>query len=137
MSEDIGELVRQAYALDTAGREHEAIAFYDRAWALGGPADDRAAFLLGYGSTLRNVGRLDESLDILRRADAERPGDPATRCFESLTLHSLGRHAEALATMIEVALALKAGSPSLLRYARALAWYRDELRGAADEPEDT
>ncbi|MFY0534394.1 hypothetical protein [Nannocystis pusilla] len=56
--------------------------------------------------------------------------------LESLTLHSLGRHAEALATMIEVALALKAASPSLLRYSRALAWYRDELRGAADEPEN-
>ncbi|MFY0534393.1 tetratricopeptide repeat protein [Nannocystis pusilla] len=80
MNDDIGELVRQAYALDTAGREREAIAFYDRAWALGGPADDRVAFLIGYGSTLRNVGRLDESLDILRGAHAERPGDPATRC---------------------------------------------------------
>jgi tetratricopeptide (TPR) repeat protein len=128
MSDDIADLVRQAYAHDSEGREAEAVRFYDRAWQLGGPADDRGAFLLGYGSTLRNVGRLDESLAILRVALAERPDDPALRCFEALTLHSLGRHAEAMAGMLEVALALAAGSPSIARYARALAWYRDELR---------
>ena len=118
-----------AYALDREGREAEAAERYDAAFRLGGPSSDRAGFLLGYGSTLRNVGRLDESLAVLRAATAEFPDDQALRCFLALTLHDVGRHGEALVTLLDVALALRAGSPSLGRYARALGAYRDELSG--------
>ena len=121
------EEIAAAYALDRAGREAEAVVHYDAAYRMGGPASDRGGFLLGYGSTLRNVGRLEESLAVLTAATVELPDDQALRCFLALTLHSLGRHAEAMATMLDVALALRAGSPSITRYARALGEYRDEL----------
>lgn len=123
------EEYEQARALDRAGREEEAVVHYDAAWRLGGPPpeEDRAGFLLGYGSTLRNVGRLDESLAVLDAAVAEFPDDQALRCFRALALHSLGRHPEAMAAMLDVALGLRAGSPSISRYARALGEYRDLL----------
>lgn len=129
--EQVQEHMRLAYAHDREGREAEAVVCYDAAWRLGGPPpeDDRAGFLLGYGSTLRNVRRLDESLAVLDRAIAEFPDDQALRCFRALTLHSLGRHAEALALMLEVAVALRDASPQVARYTRAILSYRDELLG--------
>jgi hypothetical protein len=128
MSAVLDEMAR-AYAHDREGREHEAVVHYDAAWKLGGPSVDegRAGFLLGYGSTLRNVGRVDESLAILDAALGEFPDDEALRCFRALTLHSLGRHVEAMAQMLDVAVALKDGSPHVARFARALLSYRDEL----------
>lgn len=131
----VKEELAKAYALDREGREEEAVVHYDAAWRLGGPApdEDRAGFLLGYGSTLRNVGRVDESLAVLDGALVEFPDDQALRCFRALALHSLGRHAEAMAAMLEVALALRAGSPAIARYARAIQSYRDLLLGL---PED-
>jgi hypothetical protein len=131
----VKEEMTRAYALDREGREAEAVVHYDAAWRMGGPpaGEDRAGFLLGYGSTLRNVKRLDESLAILDAAIAELPDDQALRCFRALTLHSLGRHAEALAAMMEVAVALRDASPSITRYSRALRSYRNELLGL---PED-
>ena len=62
--------------------------------------------------------------------DALNPG-VALRCFAALTLHSLGRHREAMAAMLDVALALSPASPSLTRYAPALTSYRDELTSSA------
>ena len=75
-----------AYALDREGREAEAVVHYDAAAALGGPSEDRAGFSLGHGSTLRNVGRLDDSLAVLHKAVAEFPGDQAIRVFLALAL---------------------------------------------------
>ena len=123
----VEEEVAAAYAHDREGREHEAVVHYDAAYRMGGPADDRAGFLLGYGSTLRNVGRLDDSLAVLRAAVVDFPEHHAMRCFLALTLHSLGRHAEALATALDVILGLRAAGPSVATFARALGEYRDEL----------
>jgi hypothetical protein len=128
----IDEEVAAAYALDRVGREAEAVVHYDAAYRMGGPSSDRGGFLLGYGSTLRNVGRLEDSLEVLTAATAELPDDQALRCFLALTLHGLGRHAEAMATMLEVALALRDGSPSISRYSRALGEYRAELVAPSD-----
>lgn len=66
-----------AYALDRLGDEHAAIRHYDAAWALGPasfatPLDERR-FLVGYGSTLRNVGRADDAVALLADAVACHP----------------------------------------------------------------
>ena len=64
--DDVAVVVAAAYACDRVGRERLAVGYYDRAWQLGGPAgDERARFLLGYGSTLRNVGRHDDAVAVL------------------------------------------------------------------------
>ena len=60
-------------AYDTAGQEETAAGYYERAMAAGLDGDALRRCLLQYGSTLRNLGRLDESLAVLERARAEFP----------------------------------------------------------------
>lgn len=129
--EDVDAQRDAAYACDGDGDEVAAVGFYDRAWALGGPALDRVGFLLGYGSTLKNVGRLAESEAILRQALREAPGHRALPAFLALTLHAQGRHGEAVATLVEALVALSGHDEELAAYARALDSYAELLREAA------
>ncbi len=126
--EDVEAQMAAAYACDRDGRENEAVVYYDAAYRLGVPAAARVDFLLGYGSTLRNVGRLADSLRVLEALLDEDPDHHAARCFHALAQRSAGKHAHALAELIDVALSLRGESPSLRRYQRALTEYRDELR---------
>lgn len=118
--------IRAAYALDSAGHESAAVTHYDAAWALGVPADRRRRFLVGYGSTLRNVGRLEQSVALLAEASAADPDYAPYRAFLALALHSSGQHALALATMMEALLAVHSGA-KLDGYERALGDYSREL----------
>jgi len=129
--EDVAAQRDAAYACDGEGDEAAAARFYDRAWALGGPATDRTGFLLGYGSTLKNVGRLAESEALLRQALREAPGHRALPAFLALTLHAQGRHDEAVATLVEALVALAGHDAELAAYGRALASYAELLRGDA------
>lgn len=124
-----------AFALDRAGDEHGAIRHYDAAWQLGIPAELRRRAIVGYGSTLRNVGRVEESI-ALYSAELERdPGYPPYLAFLALALHSSGHASAALATMLGCALevadkAAGAGNP-FEGYQRALGEYYAELLTAA------
>ncbi len=119
-----------AYACDRIGREHDAIVHYERAFALGVPQADRPGFLVGLGSTLRNVGRADDAVARLAEATAEFPDDAALRAFLALALHSAGHPTLALATMLEAGLAA-ARPDGFGPYARALVEYQAELVDAA------
>lgn len=121
---------RQACACDAQGLEAEAIPHYERALAAGLAPEDRRGALLGLGSSLRNVGRHPEAVQVLTAAVAEFPGYPALACFRALAEHTAGRPAAALATLLDVALA----HVDLDGYGRALAGYRQELApdGQAD-----
>ena len=128
MDDEVEAMIEAAYAADRAGREHEAVAHYERAWKTGRvPPDAEPDFLVGFGSTLRNVGRIDEAVRVLGAAVAAHPDDLALRAFLALAQHSAGAHALALRSALDVVLALASGSPSLTRYARALGGYRDAL----------
>jgi tetratricopeptide (TPR) repeat protein len=112
--------IEAAYAHDRADLERDAIRYYDAAHALGIPAAERRVFLVGYGSTLRNVGRADDAVAILGEAIADDPDYPPFHAFLSLALFS------AVATMLGVA--LDASRPDAFdRYARALTEYQREL----------
>jgi tetratricopeptide (TPR) repeat protein len=128
---DLGAQVRAANACDREGHEADAIKFYDAAWRLGASGAERAQFLLGYGSTLRNVGRLEESLRVLSLLLSECPDHHAAMCFRGLALHSSGQHDQAVVEFLDLALLLRGASPSLMRYERALTEYRDALREEA------
>ena len=124
-----GAQAAAAYACDRLGREREAVRYYTQAYELGGPDDDPAGFLLGYGSTLRNVGRHDDAIAILGQAALEHPDHAALRAFLALALHSAGHATLALATMLDAALA---SSPTAFApYRRALGDYLAELQDAA------
>jgi tetratricopeptide (TPR) repeat protein len=124
--DDVEARIAAAYALDRAGREEEAIHHYDAAWALGVPDERRRRFLVGYGSTLRNVGRLEESLALLGEASTADPGYAPYKVFLALALHSSGESCAAMATLFEAILDM-AGGASLDGYERAIAFYQREL----------
>jgi len=120
-----------AYAHDRVGREREAIVYYDAAYRLGVPDADKRVFYVGFGSTLRNVGRADESVAVLAQAIAEDPGYAPFHAFLALALFSSGHPREALAAMLGVALEVaKAGAFD--HYERALGDYHRELLGDPD-----
>ena len=117
--------IAAAYASDRYGREEDAIRYYDAAWAIGVPADARQRFLVGYGSTLRNVGRVDESIAIHRLAISEFPTFAANHAFLALALHAAGDHGEAMGEALTAL--VDSGAANLGGYDRALSEYRDEL----------
>ena len=117
--------IEKAYALDREGREREAIVHYERAWALGVPEEARRRFLVGFGSTLRNVGRADEAVAVLTEAVAAYPDYPALHAFLALALLSAGHAKAAVATMLGVTLDL--GGAAFDGFDVALTEYHHEL----------
>lgn len=86
-------------AYDTAGQELTALSFYEGAVEEGLDGDLRQRCFLQYGSTLRNVGRLDDSLALFVRARDEFPDSVALSAFEALSLHAAGRPNTALGSL--------------------------------------
>jgi len=120
------DALRLAYEADSAGREEEALAHYRRAFELGVPDEELAGASLGFGSTLRNVGNLDESVRVLGEAVERFPEHRALRVFLAYSLWSAGRQADAMRSLVA---ALYVGAPAgeLVRYRRAIEGYADEL----------
>ena len=81
--------------------------------------------MVGYGSTLRNNERLDESIAIHRQAIADYPGFAPHHAFLALALNRAGRHDEALAEALTAL--VDAGTENLNGYERSLSSYRDLL----------
>ncbi|WP_260981314.1 tetratricopeptide repeat protein [Curtobacterium pusillum] len=111
-------------ALDSAGHEAEADQQYAAATAAGLAEVDpaRAAQLaVQHASTLRNLGRVDEAIAMLRDAPEHPSTGAAPRVFLALALHSAGRVDEALRVAIE------AVEPTLPRYHRSVLAYAADL----------
>lgn len=122
---DVEAQIAAAFANDRYGSETVAMRYYDAAWSLGIPADKRNRFMVGYGSTLRNNRRLDDSLAVHRQATVDYPEFAPHHAFLALVLNELGRHNEALAEALTAL--VDAGSENLDGYERALGHYRDAL----------
>ena len=99
---------------DTDGQEEKAILYYERALP-GLSGDTRRKCLLQYGSTLRNLGRFDDSLDVFKKACAEFPESDSLRVFKALTLHAAGHKDKSLATLLLV-IADRVDTPEIKRY---------------------
>lgn len=85
----------EACAHDRAGREEAAIPCYREALAAGLPDPLRPQALLGLGSSLRDVRRHAEAVDVLEGAVLEYPAHVGLRVFHALALRSAGREREA------------------------------------------
>lgn len=126
-SDDAMALFERAGARDSAGREHDAEVLYRRALAGALPEEIRIQAVIQLASTIRNLGKVAESVELLRRERESDPGGPlrdAVAAFYALALSSAGREREA------VAVALSALAPHLPRYTRSVAAYADELTHA-------
>ena len=125
-------------AYDTAGEEETAAGYYERALDAGLDGDTLRRCLLQYGSTLRNLGRFDESLAALDRALELYPGSESVRVWHALSLHAAGRSDAAVAELMEVA-ADGIRTPDLQRYEAAIrgnAEYLRELDAAREATAD-
>ena len=106
-------------AYDTAGEETTALGFYERAMTEGIDGDVGRRCYLQYGSTLRNLGRLDESVTVFAQARSEFPDSVALGAFESLSLHAVGRFNTALGSLLAL-LADHVHSEEIDRYKPAM-----------------
>ena len=110
---------------DSLGLETEAVPLYKQALAEGLDEMHAARARIQLASTLRNLGRTDEALELLRVPSGE-GYDAARLAFLALALHSAGRHDEALQQ------ALQAIIPTLPRYHRSLSGYAAALTDRTD-----
>jgi len=85
---------------DSNGRPHEAIELYEQSLAAGLGDPERQRLLLQLGSSLRNVGRIDDAVALLEEARREYPDFRPLRAFLALALHSAGRPDDALAELL-------------------------------------
>jgi tetratricopeptide (TPR) repeat protein len=111
-------------ALDSTGHSDLAVPLYRRALDLGLNGRRRRQAVIQMASSLRNLGRSSESVELLR---AERDAgsdelDDAVSAFLALALADVGREREALS------IALRALAPHLPRYQRSLGNYAADLQ---------
>src|SRR6186997_3276326 len=104
------EALRRAWEHDSAGREEQAVVEYRAALEAGIDDEDLSGALLGFGSTLRNVGELEESERVLREAVTRWQRDDKGGAWRELV--------EAL---------FRADAPGMARYERAIRGYSAEL----------
>lgn len=118
---DADALFERASAYDYVGREAEAEPCYRGALAAGLAGERRPRALIQLASTLRNLGRAAEGVDLLRtEAVGEELADVGA-AFLALMLVDAGRPDEA------VGRALLALARHLPEYRRAVTFYADEL----------
>lgn len=112
-----------ACAFDSTGYEKEAEPLYRRALDLGLSGLRRRRARIQLASTLRNNGKIEESIHILREEKANYSDElnDAVDSFLALSLSSAGQYKEALS------LTLKAISQHLPRYNRSLYNYANGL----------
>lgn len=121
-------LFERAGARDSAGLEAAAEPLYRAALESGLDDERRTQAVIQLASTIRNLGRVDESLALLRTEYERGAGAPlhdATAAFYALALASNGDAATA------TSVALKALAPHLTRYTRSVSAYADELVAGA------
>ena len=131
--DDVRAQIEAAYGNDRAGDERTAIVHYESAYRLGVPSERRRRFLVGFGSTLRNVGRAEDAVNVLTIAVGEDPHYPAYTAFLALALADAGHPKAALATLLGCALDA-ARDGAFDGYERALAEYHLDLLDQLREP---
>ena len=124
----VAEIAYQiAWTCDTLGRAEQAVAAYEKAIALGLPPNEHSNALIGLGSTLRTLGQLDRSAEVLRSGQRQFPDNREFDAFLALTLHAQGKHAEALALALDT-LITTTEDPGLTAYGRALRHAASQLK---------
>ncbi|MCJ1707515.1 tetratricopeptide repeat protein [Microbacterium sp. VKM Ac-2923] len=126
--DDAIALFERAGARDSAGLEAEAEVLYRQALTTGLDDERRTRAAIQLASTIRNLGKTAEALELLRAEYEREPrGDlhDAAAAFYALALVSSGEPERA------ASIALQALAPHLPRYTRSVTGYAREI---AEEP---
>jgi tetratricopeptide (TPR) repeat protein len=118
--------IQTAWAHDSLGLEEEAVPHYEAALAAGLPDDQARGAYLGFGSTLRTLGRDAESERVFLEGIERFPDFRPLRIFYAMLEYNLGRSGEAVRTLIELLLEAT-DDPTILRYRRSLGAYAEDL----------
>jgi tetratricopeptide (TPR) repeat protein len=110
---------------DSAGREDEALQAYREAFALGLDDAELPEATVGFGSTLRNVGELEESEAVLRDGVSRFPDYAPLRVFLALTCRERRDHGAAFRELVEAL--FRAQAPGMERFSRSIRAYAAEL----------
>jgi cyanophycin synthetase len=116
-----------AGAHDAAGKEGEAIRWYDEALALGLREPHRHRALIQKAAALRHLGELDQAAALLDDLARQRPGSAAVAAFRALVRCDAGESGRAVADLIEALLA-HAGEADDEAYREVLHRLARELR---------
>jgi tetratricopeptide (TPR) repeat protein len=116
-------LFELASAHDSIGQEQQAEPLYRAALAGGLDPYRRRRGVIQFASTLRNLGRASEAVELLYHERGEMPDelDDAVAAFLALALSDTGKPREALS------IALGALASHMTRYGRSLARYARDL----------
>ncbi len=95
-------LYEMALVLDNQGYEEQAIPYYQDALSRDLDPLHRVDALLGLGSSLRVVGRVGDSLQVLSQAIGEFPQHTALKVFYAVTLERMGNFGDAISKLLEV-----------------------------------
>jgi tetratricopeptide (TPR) repeat protein len=125
---DPAGLFERAAAWDSTGHSDRAVPLYREALAAGATGERRRRAVIQLASSLRNLGRSDESVELLTAelAAGSDQLDDAVKTVLALALTDVGREREA------VSIAVGALAAHLPRYQRSMANYARLLV----EPED-
>jgi tetratricopeptide (TPR) repeat protein len=121
---DPAALFELASARDYAGQEGEAAPLYEAALEAGLEEPKRGQAMIQLASTLRNLGRADEAIELLQESFGGSPEHPladAARAFLALCYASRGETATA------TAIALDALADHLPQYQRSVRAYAAEV----------
>lgn len=132
---DARVLLELGGAYDTAGNEKQARGLYERALEAGLEGEHLRRCYVQYGSTLRNVGAIEESLAVFARARHAFPDSAALAAFEAISLHAGGRLHESVAALLRAVADYAPGS-DVARYSPALRGNADYIAGLGARPAD-
>jgi len=118
-------------AYDGAGQPAVAVDYYEQALELGLDGEVLCRCYLQYGSTLKNLGRIEESVAVFAKAREEFPESLSLVAFEALTSHAAGRHGAALGSVLRL-VADHVDSAEISRYEISLRAYADEIADLDD-----
>ncbi|MHA6750814.1 tetratricopeptide repeat protein [Dermacoccus nishinomiyaensis] len=118
---DPDALYEWASVHDFLGHEEQAVPLYEAALARGLTGARRPQALIQLGSSLRNIGRPEDAVNLLHGLARDEVTGDAAQAFLALALHDAGRQEEALAV------ALRTLARTLPLYGTAIENYASEL----------
>lgn len=117
-----------AGCFDFLGLEKEAEPCYWKTYEIDWkqlPVHEQPCFFVGFGSTLRNNLKFDESEMVLKEALQHFPNYPALKVFLALTQYSKGLYRESTETLFNAQLDMPQNAFD--GYERAIKWYVENL----------